>query len=107
MDYSEKRGFIRIKTDSKIEFRVVGTKDTYYGECINLSAGGVLFTSEQNVAPGTLMEISIKPEQVLVSPLDATIKVVRTQSNTNGSYAIAGQIKDMIWEFRIYTSTEG
>lgn len=96
MDYSEKRGFIRIKTDSKIEYRVVGSKDTYYGECINLSAGGVLFTSDHNVEPGTLMEISIQPEQVLVAPLDATIKVVRTRSNTNGSYAIAGQIKDLV-----------
>jgi len=96
MDYSEKRGFIRIKTDSKIEFRIVGSQDTYYGECINLSAGGVLFTSEHSVAPGTLMEITIKPEQVLVSPLDATIRVVRTQDNTNGSYAIAGQIKDLV-----------
>jgi len=96
MDYSEKRGFIRIKTDSKIEFRVIGTKDTCYGECINLSAGGVLFTSELSVEPGTLMEISIKPEQVLVSPLDATIKVVRSHSNINGSYAIAGQIKDLV-----------
>jgi hypothetical protein len=96
MDYSEKRGFIRIKTESKIEYRVMGSKETYYGECINLSAGGVLFTSEYNVAPGTLMEISIKPEHALVSPLDATIKVVRSQSTTNGIYAIAGQIKDLI-----------
>lgn len=96
MDYSEKRGFIRIKTDSKIEYRVLGSKDTYYGECINLSAGGVLFTSDHNVAPGTLMEISIQPEQVLVAPLDATIKVVRSKSKTNGGYAIAGQIKDLV-----------
>lgn len=96
MDYSEKRGFIRIKTNSKVEFRVAGSKDTYYGECINLSAGGVLFTTQHRVTPGTLMEISIKPEQKTIAPLDATIKVVRTQSNTNGSFSIAGQIKDLI-----------
>lgn len=96
MDYSEKRGFIRIKTNSKVEFRVAGSKDTYYGECINLSAGGVLFTAQHRVTPGTLMEISIKPEQKTIAPLDATIKVVRTQSNTNGSFSIAGQIKDLI-----------
>ena len=96
MDYSEKRGFIRIKTDSKIEYRVMGSQETYYGECINLSAGGVLFTSEYNVEPGTLMEISIKPEHAIVSPLDATIKVVRSQSNNSGGYSIAGQIKDLV-----------
>jgi c-di-GMP-binding flagellar brake protein YcgR len=96
MDYSEKRGFIRIKTQSKIEYRVMGSKETYHGECINLSAGGVLFTSTQNVTPGTLMEISIKPEQLLVNPLDATIKVVRSQNTPGGHYAIAGQIKDLV-----------
>ena len=42
------------------------------------------------------MEISIKPEQKMVTPLDATIKVVRTQSNDKGSYFVAGQIKDLI-----------
>ncbi|MCI0506056.1 MAG: PilZ domain-containing protein [Gammaproteobacteria bacterium] len=96
MDYSEKRGFIRIKTQSKIEYRVMGSKETYYGECINLSAGGVLFTSAHNVTPGTLMEITIKPEQLMVTPLDATIKVIRTQSNSSGGYSIAGQIKDLV-----------
>ncbi|MGD8568352.1 MAG: PilZ domain-containing protein [Gammaproteobacteria bacterium] len=96
MDYSEKREFIRIKTKSKIEYRLSGSRDIYYGECVNLSAGGVLFTSEHRITPGTLVEISIKPEQKAIAPLDATIKVVRTQSNTNGSYAIAGQIKDLI-----------
>ena len=96
MDYSEKRGFIRIKTNSKIEYRVAGSNEIYYGECINLSAGGVMFVSKHKVEPGTLMEISIKPELALVSPLDATIKVVRTESNTNGGYDIAGQIKDLI-----------
>lgn len=96
MDYSEKRGFIRIKTKSKIEFRVAGSKDTYHGECINLSAGGVLFTSDHRITPGTVMEISIKPEQKTIAPLDATIKVVRTQSNTNGSFSIAGQIRDLM-----------
>jgi len=74
----------------------MGSGETHYGECINLSAGGVLFTSQLEVAPGTLMEISIKPEHALVSPLDATIKVVRSQSTDNGGYAIAGQIKDLI-----------
>lgn len=96
MDYSEKRSFIRIRTNSKIEYREVGTESTHLGECINLSAGGVLFSCPHHVTPGTMMEISIKPEQKMVAPLDATIKVVRTQSNHQGSYYVAGQIKDVI-----------
>jgi len=96
MDYSEKRNFIRIKTDSKIEYKVVGTDITHIGQCINLSAGGVLFACAQHHVPGTVMEISIKPEQIMVTPLDATIKVVRTQSTSNGSYHIAGKIRDTL-----------
>ncbi|HEY5604286.1 MAG TPA: PilZ domain-containing protein [Gammaproteobacteria bacterium] len=96
MDYSEKRGFIRIKTQSKIEYRVMGSQETYSGECINLSAGGVLFTSERRVEPGTLMKITITPQLHMVNPLDATIKVVRTQNNADGGFAIAGQIRDLV-----------
>ncbi|MGD8570957.1 MAG: PilZ domain-containing protein [Gammaproteobacteria bacterium] len=96
MDYSEKREFIRIKTNSKIEYRIFGSRETLYGQCVNLSAGGVLFTSEHHVTPGTLIEISIKPEHKTIAPLDATIKVVRTQSHTRGGYTIAGQIKDLV-----------
>ena len=95
MDHSEKRSFIRIKTESKLEYKVIGSDTTHIGQCINLSAGGVLFSCAQHHAPGTVMEISIKPEQIMVMPLDATIKVVRTQSNTNGSYDIAGKIRDI------------
>ena len=95
MDYSEKRNFIRIKTDSKLEYKVVGSDITHIGQCINLSAGGVLFSCAQHHAPGTVMEICIKPEQIMVMPLEAIIKVVRTHSNTNGSYDIAGKIRDV------------
>jgi len=96
MDYSEKRKYIRVKTSSKIEYREIGSDLTYLGQCINVSTGGVLFTCDHNITPGTIMEISIKPEQKTVTPLDATIKVVRTQSNVNGSFNVAGQIKDLI-----------
>ena len=92
-DYTEKRNYIRIQTNSKITYREVGSETSHQGECINLSAGGILFTSEYRVNPGTLMEITITPELDLVKPLDATIQVVRSQSHINGDYTIAGEIK--------------
>ena len=96
MDYSEKRKYIRVKTSSKIEYREVGSDLTHLGQCINVSTGGVLFTCAHDISPGTEMEISIKPEQKAVAPLDATIKVVRTQNNKNGSFNVAGKIKELI-----------
>ena len=96
MDYSEKRNYIRVKTRSKIEYREPGSEKIHMGQCINVSTGGVLFTCAHNFTPGTMIEVSIKPEHKTVSPLDATVKVIRAQSNVNGSYNIAGKIKDLI-----------
>ncbi|NOZ53280.1 MAG: PilZ domain-containing protein [Gammaproteobacteria bacterium] len=91
--YSEKRNFIRMRTNSRITYRKLGSHETFEGQCLNLSAVGVLFTSTHNIQPGTMMEINITPEHALVEPLDATIKVVRTQHNSQGRFDIAGEIK--------------
>lgn len=96
MDYSEKRNYIRVKTKSKIEYREIGSEMTHLGQCINVSTGGVLFNCSHNIVPGTTIEISIKPEQKTVAPLDATVKVVRAQTNDNGGFNIAGKIKELI-----------
>ena len=92
VNYTEKRNFIRMNTESRITYKILGSNDAYHGTCINLSAAGVLFTSSQQVPLGTKMEINITPELKLTGPLNATIEVVRSQVNDNGSYAIAGQI---------------
>jgi len=94
-DYSEKRNFIRMRTNSKITYRKVGSNETFEGLCINLSAAGVLFTSSHRFQPGTMVEINITPERAVVDPLDATIKVVRTQHDNQGMFAIAGEIKTL------------
>ncbi len=95
MDYSEKRKYIRVKTSSKIEYREIGSDLIHLGQCINVSTGGVLFRCDHNLPPGATIEISIKPEQKTVASLDATIKVVRTQSNARGGFNVAGKIKEL------------
>jgi len=92
-NYSEKRNFIRMRTHSKITYRTVGSNETFEGQCINLSAAGVLFTSAHHFQPGTMIEINITPEQAVVDPLDATVKVVRTQHDNQGMFSVAGEIK--------------
>lgn len=93
IEYSEKRNFIRMSTDSTISFKIEGSNDTYYGECINLSATGVLFRTDQRFEPGTLVHINITPDKAVVAPLDATIEIIRAQLDSEGGYAVAGQIK--------------
>lgn len=93
--FTEKRNFIRMETDSKIEYRKSGSKQLYCGQCINLSASGVLFSSSHHVSPGTEVEINIAPELTIVRPLQATIQVVRSQIGSDGGYTIAGAIKNI------------
>lgn len=93
IDYTEKRNFIRMTTDSVITFKEHGQNTVHHGQCINLSAAGVLFTSTQRMLPGTMLDINITPEPAVVAPLNATVQVVRTQMNDKGGYAIAGEIK--------------
>ena len=94
IDYTEKRSFIRMQTDSPIAFREIGTEQTHHGKCINLSAVGVLFEAEHRVSPGTRMQIDITPTIEVVQPLQATIEVVRTLDQ-DGHYAIAGAITEI------------
>ena len=95
INYSEKRDFIRMKTDSLLKFKEAGSVAVYEGKCVNISAAGVLFETDHPVNPGTLVEINITPELAVVKPLDATIEVLRSSPTNNGNFAIAGQIKDM------------
>jgi hypothetical protein len=94
-DYSEKRAFFRMSTDSSMTIRPEGSEETYEGICINLSANGVLFTSDQRFEPGTIIHINITPAKVVVPPLDAVIEVVRTQADSEKGYTIAGEIKQI------------
>ncbi|WP_455205708.1 PilZ domain-containing protein [Kaarinaea lacus] len=95
ISYDEKRDFYRMSTDSTITFREQGSDQSHQGRCINLSASGVLFMSEQRLEPGTIVHINITPDKAVVPPLEATIEVVRAQLDSDEGYAIAGQIKQI------------
>ena len=93
INYTEKRNFIRMKTDSKITVKPQGSQQTLEGQCIDLSAVGVLFSISQQFNPGTQLDINITPEHSISPALDATIEVVRAQPQNNGSFDIAAEIK--------------
>ena len=95
MEHSEKRDFIRMTANSEITYQEIGETQARQGQCINLSAAGILFETDHHVEPGTLVQINITPQLAVVKPLDATIKVLRASKNTDGKFAIAGEIKDI------------
>ncbi|WP_455210986.1 PilZ domain-containing protein [Kaarinaea lacus] len=95
IEYSEKREYFRMNTNSAMTIKPEGSNEVYQGICINLSANGVLFTSNQRFDPGSIIHINITPAKAVVAPLDAVVEVVRTQVDSEKGYAIAGQIKQI------------
>ncbi len=93
IDYEEKRDFIRMNTEHVLQFRKISSNEIQQGVCCNLSATGIMFTTEQEISPGTELAVTITPQNSVTSPFDATITVVRTQTNAIPSrYTIAGRI---------------
>lgn len=93
----EKRRFSRIQVDCPVTFRSRGSDTTGQGMCRDLSGGGVLFLSRQQVPVGTSMEISVMPRNDLTPPLNALIEVVRSEpSGQPGGYMIAGAIREIL-----------
>ncbi len=93
IDYEEKRDFIRMDTDHILQFRKIDSNEVQQGVCCNLSATGIMFTTEQEIPLGAELAVTITPQHSVISPFDATIKVVRTQTNGMPShYTIAGRI---------------
>jgi len=91
--FDEKRDFIRMAADHPLKFRIVESGVTGQGTCVNLSATGVLFHTDQPIATGTQVHINITPTYSVVSPLDAEIEVLRSRPNgVEGEYEIAGKI---------------
>jgi len=93
INYEEKRDFIRMNTQHILQFRKMGSNEIQEGVCCNLSATGIMFTAGEEIPQGTELAVTITPQYSVVSPFDAVIKVVRTQTNgTPSQYIIAGKI---------------
>jgi hypothetical protein len=87
---SDQRGFLRMGVESKISFKVVGSKTVYEGISKDLSATGMRFISKQKVNVGDMLEVTMKPGIDITPPLITTIAVVRVIENDDGEYDIAG-----------------
>jgi len=93
IQYDEKRDFIRMNAEHALQFRALGTDETQEGICCNLSATGIMFTTENSIPDGAELEVNITPQYSVVSPFDAVVKVVRSQANGGlDRYAVAGKI---------------
>lgn len=93
INYDEKRDFIRMNAEHSLQFCEVGSNEMQQGTCCNLSATGIMFTTENLIPDGTELEVNITPQYSVVSPFNAVVKVIRTTVNgTPNHYVVAGQI---------------
>lgn len=93
IDYNEKRDFIRMAADHVLQYQVQGATESHSGTCLNLSATGILFRTDQNLAAGTRLSVNITPQYSVVTPFNADVEIIRsTTTDTEGQYEIAGKI---------------
>ena len=91
-DFPEKRGFVRMPIDCELSFSPLDGAETYQGKVINLSAGGILFASEQSIEIGTRLEIVLTPANSVTPPMQARVVVARVEARES-LFEIACQIE--------------
>ena len=94
IDYAEKRDFLRMPIDCELSFTESGSSKQYPGNVINLSSRGILFTSTEMFAEGSLLDIVLTPSNSLTPPMEATVVVARV-SNNEVLFEIACEIQDI------------
>ncbi len=93
----ERRTARRVDVSCKLDYAEQGTaqnsRQTNNGTLNNLSTTGLAFQANERFALGTLLDIRLDPGNTLTAPLDATIEIIRVNTNKDRrSYNIAGRI---------------
>jgi hypothetical protein len=91
-DYSEKRDFQRMALDCSLEYSTADDDITYQGKVQNLSAKGILFLGDKELALGTKIKITVSPVHDITPPMVADVSVTRCDKHDDGSYHVAGEI---------------
>ena len=92
IDYSEKRDFPRMDMDCTLDYRVDGSDESHQGQMKNLSANGINFTCEHELAPGSQVFVTVTPTNNLTPPMSAEVTVARCDPDDNDGFLVAGQI---------------
>lgn len=84
-DYDEKRSFIRMQLETKLSFTISNDKATrHLGFSHDLSATGLLMSSDFAPAEGAQIEIMIETENARYEPFTAQGVVIRVEPDETG-----------------------
>lgn len=78
--------------DSALEYQLFNDRQTYHGNVKNLSATGILFTTEKSLPLGIQLQIKLTPENTITPPMEAEVKVTRCDKHSDGICYVAGVI---------------
>ncbi len=94
--YDEKRDFMRVPVVCELALEKLPDGGCFTATGRNLSAGGVLFHTDQPLQTGDRLEMHIDSGQSLFPDLDATIEVVRVEALADsGHYAVGSAIRNI------------
>jgi len=96
VDSSDKRDFRRMNVEIKARFKVNGGDEFFEGTVADLSATGILLTTQTPLASGDELEVKVKPEMAVVPPLYARVKVLRVDIDNDKTYRAGCKITEML-----------
>jgi len=94
INYEEKRDFQRMTIECDITFTLENRTDKHYGKGSDLSATGVMFSTDQDLAMDSIINVDVHPYIKTVQPLSAKGKVIRNQKSGN-DYIIGIEMFDV------------
>ena len=89
--FCEKRDFIRMHVETSAKLLLPGLGEFLRVDCQDLSSQGAQITAHQQVAPGTVVELSIESPTPGLRGLAARGKVTRCSQGETGRYRIGIQ----------------
>lgn len=97
VDSNDQRDFHRMMVECEIAYRPVSGGDLKSGMAQNISASGLLFSCDEALDVGLVLEVNIVAEKALVPPLHAIVEVLRVlPASESGGYAIACKVREII-----------
>ena len=96
VDSSDKRDFRRMNVEIKAIFKINGQDEFFEGTVTDLSATGILLTTDISLSNGDELEVKVKPEKAVVPPLYARAKILRVDQLDGGKYQAGCKITEML-----------
>jgi len=90
---NDNRVFARMDVESDVRFKINGNNELRQGELTNLSAQGLAFETDQDLAQDTELFLEVNSGGGVVPPLMANAKVLRCAKSAVGKFQIACAMK--------------